>query len=183
MVNLITPKYRSHLLWSYYLRLTTVLCITLGAVLSIVAIFLLPTYLIVHAEAAQAEEYVKTANAMAEQRAKGQSQEVLATFHESVSLLNRAARPPAFAHVLEVVTTDLPRGVSLTSIKTEFGVDGAVRVTLQGTARTRAELIAYSNTLKKHPELTQVLVPVSDLVADVDSTFTVTGTWMSPTKK
>jgi hypothetical protein len=47
-------------------------------------------------------------------------------------------------------------------------------VTLAGQARTRAELIAFSNQLKRIPKLTEVVLPVSDLVADVDGNFTIT---------
>jgi hypothetical protein len=143
---------------------------------------LLPTYFLVHAEADQAAEYVEASRAIAAERAKSQSQETLATFTESVKLLTAAERPPTLAHVLEVVTSDIPKGISLSDIDITFPGNEKVVVALNGTARTRAELIAYSNMLKRHPELSSVDVPVGDLVANVDSSFSMSMNWTRPAK-
>jgi hypothetical protein len=182
MVNLISPAHSRKLYALYYARLAATAGTTLALALTVVAVLMLPSYFIIHAEADQAAEYVRTAEAIANERAKTQSQEALAAFNESVRHLQNADRRPAFGRVLAVITEELPRGVSLVDISTTYPDTEMVRATIRGTARTRAELIAYSNTLKRHPELVDVVVPVSDLVADVDSTFTVTATWVRPKK-
>lgn len=182
MVNLVSPTLRRRLSLRYYLRLATVLATSIGVALTITAALMLPTYFIIHAEADQAEGYVTTASAIASERAKGAAQETLATFHESVTLLTEAHRDPAFARIMSLLTEELPRGVFLSDASVVFQEDGNASVSLKGTARTRAELIAYTNTLKKVPEFTSVNVPVGDLVADVDGAFTVSLTWVRPQK-
>lgn len=182
MVNLISETLRSRLQWLYYSRLVTVVFTVLGLALLATALLMLPTYFFIHAEADQAEGYVRSAGDIATQRAKGQSQETLATFHEAVKLLTVSARDPAFQHIVSLITTDLPRGVSLSGVHLVYDTAGNAALKLDGMARTRAELIAYSAVLKKIPELTNVSVPVSDLVADIDSTFSVTATWVRPQK-
>lgn len=182
MVNLISPAHSRKLHALYYSRLIATAATTLACALGATAVLMLPSYFIIHAEADQAAEYVRTAEAIANERAKTQSQEALAAFNESVRHLQNADRRPAFGRILEVLTEELPRGVSLGDISTAYADQGTARLVVKGTARTRAELIAYSNTLKRHPELTNVVVPVSDLVADVDSAFTISATWVRPKK-
>ena len=177
MVNLVSPAQKKKLLRLYLLRVTAVAFFALAAVGVSVLVVLTPSYLVIHADADQAEEYVQTATELASQRAKGQSPETLARFHEAVSLLTKTARPPSYAHILDLTTQDRPLGVTLSSLSVVYEDSGAARVTLAGTARTRAELIAYANSLKKVPELSQVVVPVSALVADVQADFTISLRW------
>lgn len=180
MVNLISPKQRRSLAFLYVLRLVTAGLGTLGLVGALTVVLLLPSYFSIHAEAGQAEAYVATATKLAEERAKGQSQEVLQRFHESVTELTRSSRAPSYARILEVTTQDRPLGVGISSIDVAYDTAGNAAVTLTGVARTRAELIAFSNTLKKVPDLSQVVVPVSALVADTNAPFTLTMRWTRP---
>lgn len=180
MVNLISPTLRASLERLYYTHFVTVLCVALGCAFGIVAILMVPTYLFIHAEADQAAGYVKTASDIADTRAKGGAQETLATFHESVLLLTSAHRDPSFAHIMTLLTTDVPRGVSLSGVSVTYDESGNAHVSVDGIAKTRAELIAYTLKLKKITEFTDLNVPVGDLVADVDSTFSVTTTWVRP---
>ena len=180
MVNLLSPKQRTLLSRLYVLRLVTVLSLALANAGLVTLLLLLPSYFTIHAELDQASDYVEAATALATERAKGQSPETLQRFQEEVKFLTEYTREPRTARILELVTTDRPGGVFLTSITTLFDQKGAT-VSLAGTARTRAELIAYSNALKKVPEFSNVVVPVSALVADVDSTFTVSLRWTTPT--
>lgn len=173
MVNLITPKHRRELHLLYVTRLVTVFGLVCTAAGIGVAVLLLPTYLLIHAEVGQSAEYVQAASDIASQRAKGQSPETLQRFQEAVQLLTNAGREPATARILELSTQDLPRGITITSVKVVYSEKGDAKIDISGVARTRAELIAYSNQLKKIPELTDVTVPVSDLVADVDGDFAI----------
>lgn len=180
MVNLISPKQKAFLAQTYVSRFLTVAFLLLAGLGSATLALLAPSYFIIHAEADQAEEYVQTATQIAAERAKGQSQETLQRFHEAVGLLTKAGRPASYAHILSITTEERPAGVFIAEVHVAYEDDGSALVTLIGTARTRAELIAYSNMLKKTPELTAVVVPVSALVADVNSEFTITLKWVRP---
>lgn len=182
MVNLISPATRARLLRLYYTRFITVLATTVGVAFLISAVLMMPTYFFIHAEADQAAEYVQTANQIATQRAKGSAQETLSGFHESVKLLTASNRDPSFAHILGLLTSDLSRGVSLSAIAVTYDDAGNAKVAVDGIAKTRAELIAYTAQLKKIGEFTNLVVPVGDLVADIDSTFSVSFTWVRPKK-
>ena len=180
MVNLISPKQRVALVRLYLVRLTSTASFAFAVAGVVTVLLLLPSYFIIHADADQAAEYVETATQLSTERAKSQSPETLQRFQEEVNFLTVAARPPALARVLSVVTEDRPAGVYIQSMSLTFVSADSATIALEGTARTRAELIAYSNMLKKVPELSAVVVPVSALVADVDSTFTLSATWTRP---
>lgn len=180
MVNLISPKQKVAITRLYLVRLVSTVSFALAVAGVITVLLLLPSYFIIHADADQALEYVETARQLSTERAKSQSQETLQRFQEEVSLLTAAARPPALARVLSVVTEDRPVGVYIQSLSINFVSADSATIALEGAARTRAALIAYSNSLKKIPELSAVVVPVSALVADVDSDFTLSATWTRP---
>ena len=65
MVNLLSPKQKTYLTRLYVLRLTTVGLFMLAAVGGTVLALLVPSYLVIHAEADQAAEYVQTAQKIA----------------------------------------------------------------------------------------------------------------------
>lgn len=182
MVNLISPELRARLTTRYITRLATIATLAVGTAFFITAVVMLPTYFLIHAEADQASEYVETAKAIADERAKGAAQETLATFHESVRLLTDSGREPSYGHILSLLTDGRPRGVTLSDISVVYDESGNASVSVGGVARTRAELIAYSQELKEVVEFSNVTVPVSDLVADVDSSFSLTLTWIRPKK-
>lgn len=177
MVNLISRRQRYRMVETYVLRVVTVLGFALAAVGLALAVLLTPSYLILRAELGQAEAYVTAAQAIASERAKGQAPETLKRYEESVKLLTQAGRAPQTAPMLEQTTQDMPKGLALTAVSIVYAENGEGKLTISGRARTRAELIAYSNQLKKVPNLSSVVLPVSDLVADVDSEFTVTAVW------
>ncbi len=180
MVNLISPELRTRLSARYVIRLVTITTLTVGTVFLITAVLMLPTYFFIHAEADQATEYVETAKAIADERAKGAAQETLSTFHESVRLLTENTREPSYGRILSFLTDARPRGVALSDIAVVYEDNGNASVSVGGVARTRAELIAYSQALKEVIEFSDVAVPVSDLVADVDSSFSLTLNWIRP---
>lgn len=179
MVNLISPKHRAELTRLYLARLATSAATALIGAAIITTLLIVPSYLIIHADADQVNGYVQSVTDLATQRAKGQSPETLQKFQEEINFLTTSAQPPVLAHVLELTTQDRPGGVFISSVSTTIN-PGGVDVSIEGTARTRAELIAYANALKKIPELSDVVVPVSALVADIDSTFTLTCRWVKP---
>lgn len=180
MVNLITPAERATLTRLYLLRLATVALSALASAVLVTLVLLTPSYAMLRAEAEQAGSYVQSATALAEQRAKGQSQETLQKFQEAVTLLTGASRKPSFAEILAASTNERPAGVTVSTVTVTYDAQGNAVVSLQGTARTRAALIAFANELKRTPNLTQVVVPVSNLVADVDASFSMTMKWIKP---
>lgn len=180
MVNLLTPETRARLATRYYLRLATVTLVAFGLALALAAVLMLPTYFLIHAEADQAKEYVETANAIAAERAKGAAQETLAAFHEGVKLLTSSASDPSLARIMSFLTVNIPRGVTLSAVDVRYTKEGNASVSVTGVARTRAALIAYSQELKQVAEFRDVSIPVSNLVADVDSVFSITLVWQRP---
>ncbi len=166
----------------YYARVATVLLTGAGVAILIGAALLLPSYFFIHAEADQASAYVETAGSIADQHAKGAAQDTLAQFNEAIRLLSGADRNPVFAHLMTLITESLPRGVGVSTVSVVYDDSGNATIAVSGTAGTRAELLAYSDALKKVGELKNVTVPVSDLVADVDGSFSLTATWDRPRK-
>lgn len=182
MVNLISPARARSLYVLYLTRLAGVALLMLGMTGVVIAVLLLPSYFVIHAEIDQAAEYVAAATQLADERAKGQSQEVLQQFHELVTQLSATSHTSSYAHILELTTQDRPLGLGVSAVQVTYDDAGNATVLLSGTARTRAELIAFSNALKKVPELSAVVVPVSALVADVNAAFTISMQWTRPKK-
>jgi hypothetical protein len=176
MVNLITPALRRSLTTTYYIRLTTAASLAVAGALLVALFLLVPSYLFIHAEADQAEAYVTTATAIADERAKNEAPDTLQTFNEELKALKNIEHTPLFAKVVSVITGDIPRGVSLNKIDVE-NKGASAAITISGSAQTRAQLIAYADQLRHEQGMSNVIVPVSDLVADVDSSFSVSATY------
>jgi hypothetical protein len=179
MVNLITPTLQRTLTTTYYVRLTTAAALALSAAAAVALLLLVPSYLFIHAEADQAEAYVATATAIADERAKNQAPDTLKAFSEELAVLKKIEHSPQLAKAISAVTTDMPRGVSLNRLDAT-PKDGSVQLALSGIAQTRALLIAYADQLRKTQGVSSVNIPVSDLVADVNSSFTVTLVYTPP---
>lgn len=182
MVNLISPSTKRSLLYTYYTRLATAVLVLIGSATIIGVALLLPSYFLIHADADQAADYVKTASAIASERAKSAAPDTLARFTESVKLLTGANKSPAIAKVLALVSSDIPRGLSIDKIDVTFDQTGSAMIVVVGTAATRTELLSYENQMKNTHAFASVVVPVSDLVADTNSPFTLTLTWVPPPK-
>lgn len=178
-VNLISATRRASLVLRYRSAVLAVLLLALACAVTVGALLTLPAYFFVHAEADQANDYVVAAEAIAADRVKTDARQALSGFTMAVELLNASHTPPALAHTMTLVTEPLPRGVYLTKFSSRAETDGAV-LTIDGVAGTRAALIAYARALRAVPQLSEVTVPVDDLVAGTEAPFTVTLRWTRP---
>lgn len=172
-INLLPAAAKAELRLHYRLRLATVLFSVLGFVCCISAALLLPTYFAIRADADEAARYVAALTDLAAQRAQNPANRTLTIFAESIKLLGAADLPPVVGPAVATISGPLPNNVSVDRIELER-IEGAVDITITGTAATRASLIAYVDGLKATPNLQQVSVPVSALVPEINAPFTVT---------
>lgn len=173
MVNLLTKQTKSELLMKYYTRLATLVFVSLGCAALFSALLLLPSYFVIHAEADQASSYVSTVTAIADERAKSQAAEDLAVFKEEVAFLDTNRREARVARMLSTLTAEVPRGISIDSLVIDLSDPKTIQVATKGIAATRAILVAYRDQLKKSGDFLSASIPVSDLVADVNSGFSM----------
>lgn len=180
MVNLLPKSAQRTLFATYYGRLATTVLVLAGCAVLAGAVFLTPTYLMIHAEAGDAARYVKTLQDIADQRASGRAAETVTALGESIRLLEGASKDPQLGGALVAVTAGVPKGVSVDALEYGFNEDGTVGVKITGTAATRSALIAYSDQLKATRGLTAVALPVAALVAETNNAFVITAVYKTP---
>jgi len=174
MVNLLPYATQNALRRAYYFRIAGSFFFVTGCALLVGVVMLAPSFLLIHADADDAERYVTTLKGIADQRSKNASSEALAAFGEQVRLMNQLYRAPLIERALARATTNIPKGISINKISADYDKEGDIKLSMSGTALTRAALIAYTEQLKSSAEFSNVVVPVSALVLERDAEFSVT---------
>ncbi len=174
MVNLLPYASQNALRRAYYFRIAGSFFFAAGCAFLVGVVMLAPSFLLVHADADEAERYVATLKGIADQRTKNASSEALAAFGEEVRLMNQLYRTPLIERALARATTNIPKGISINKISADYDKEGDIRLSLSGTALTRGALIAYTEQLKGSADFSNVVVPVSALVLEKDAEFSLT---------
>lgn len=173
MVNILPKTAQDEIRTLYYLRLASTLMFLLAIVFLIEAALLAPSYLLAQNEAAAAKEYTATLQQTLALKESTGGAAALSVFAEEVSLLKSYYATPAIADVLSALTSKLPKGVSLYEILIVPPATTDGKVQIVGSAKTRAELLAFVASLQSNTLFKSVAVPVSDLVGDSNLPFTL----------
>lgn len=180
MFNLIPPQGKKALKWEYILRIGSVYAIMFSGVFLATTALMVPTYVYVssqlkategrmeagekaNAEYLSAEKEVKDANAIIAQ------------------LTGKTEQARVSALVEEVVRV-APQGVRFKTFSMESKNGAFTELTVQGSASSRATLLALKQSLESSSVFETATIPIGDLARDADLPFTVTVT-LAPNAK
>ena len=174
MVNILPKDDQKKLHLLYYLRLATAFLFLVAFMFLIGAALLAPSYLLARDEANVAKEYTTALQQTLELKESVGAGAALTSLAEEIALMKTYQSQPAIGDALAAITTKLPKGVSVSKILITPPVTAEGKIGLVGTAKTRAELLAFVSVLQENPLFTKVTVPVSDLAGDTNLPFSLT---------
>lgn len=172
MFTFLPQPYKSEVLREHRTRVVIVcLGLVIVAMLS-GAILSIPAFIATHAQRKSVEEDKVRLQAEASSEKGGQvTAEVRAIKAKLAILTAKSVRKPVVS-VLERVLA-LPRpGISIVDISLHRDEEKGI-VVLQGSADTRADLVAFSKGLQGEPSFSRVDLPVSALAKGKDISFTI----------
>ena len=175
MINLIPPHARKKVKIEYWVRTCTVWTMLMASGLLITAVFFLPSYVLIRSQLSAYESSYNEAAASdasyqgleSEVRmANAQAQRLLAneTEYSFTSILDE----------LDLLTTEAIEVEEITMTRSE--TLELKEFTIEGTAATRIDLVAYRDAIEAHNFFTSAELPISNLAKDRDVPFNITVT-------
>jgi Tfp pilus assembly protein PilN len=176
LINLLPPDRKRAFRRGYFFRLGTVAVLLLCAMVVIHGVFLLPSYLYLHA----IKQTRETELAGLDAKLSGPEQEAitarLSSLEGSASYLARLDTVPTASAAVRGILAVPRSGVRLRSITFAPPTPGAAdgKMTLSGVASTREALRAYVLALQQAPFVASAELPISAYAQETDIDFTIT---------
>ena len=179
MINLIPPRARKSVMREYWIRVVSVWLFLLGTGCLIVAVLLLPTYMMVHGQIVTLDGEVSAKGKTA--TSYNESATALTEASVKAALLTSRASTTPFSHYLKTLESIAGADIEVRSV--EYSNDGITngRITLAGVAQTREALATFRDTLEAYPAFMAVVLPISALIKDRDLLFSMDITIASST--
>ena len=173
MINLIPPAARKSVVFEYWLRVVSVWLFLFGTGCMIVAVLLLPTYMIVRGQIANLDGQVAAATEQTTTFDAGVAELKKASAAAAVLTENASSTPfSAYLMLLERIAGDT---VVLHSIAFTKDPAGG-HIVFSGEATTRESLAAFRDALEAHPVFTDVVLPIDSLIKNRDLLFSMSAT-------
>ena len=155
----------------YRIRFFIVFLFFVSLTILISSVFLFPSYLI----SSIAEKTTGAQAQIAESNIGTDTSVIAANLTSAQSLvtsISSSALPPLSSVVLRISSMK-PRGVSITSFRVEYAGTASSSVSIEGTAATRNDLVAFRQILEGDKSFTDVQVPISDLAPSSNIQFSM----------
>lgn len=174
MITFLSPEAKRVVTREYFVRVASVWALLFAAVAVAVAVLLLPTYVLLlrqlealSLQAAAPEDEANTEHYEAVHAA-------LSKAHVLARQLNASDAEPAASAVLREIQKAQTSSIVISSFFYEDTGAEAKGVRIEGIAATRESLAQFSAALERNPLFARAEVPVADLAADRDLSFTLT---------
>jgi len=175
MRNLLLEKDKKKIRQEYAIRLAAVALLFAFVAVLLGSIFLLPSFFLSNAKKQAMEErrdIIEQSIAVREQEA---SLTTLTDANEKLLLLSPPSDTVSLLELLTVVVEAQPSGISIREFfyTARNSDDGNNELRLSGVAERRENLLAFQNALRKKPIFSSVTLPVSNLAADQNISFSL----------
>ncbi len=171
MINLIPTSLRKKIILEYWIRVVSVWLIVLSVAGVLSLILFLPTYVLINS---QVGIYQGSIKAVSE---KASEYDVSA---KSLELANAQAKSlydlrlvENFSETLALLESLQGSNVSLISYDFKRNGNSLDKINITGKAVTRQALADFRDTLLKHPQISEVVLPISNLAKDKDIQFNI----------
>lgn len=170
MINLIPPSARKGIVREYWVRVLTVWLLLFGTGVFIVAVLLLPTFMLIHGQVTTLGEQMSDTAGMATTFDSSAAQ--LQAASEQAALLMQVASTTSFSAYAAVIERLAGTDVKLQTISfTHTPTGGTFK--LSGVADTRQTLASFRDALEADAYFREVVLPISALIKDKDLIFSI----------
>jgi hypothetical protein len=175
MINLIPPSAKADIRREYWARVTTVWVFICSGVAFVIAILLIPVYVLINS---QINVYAEAAEAAISENTKFQlSSASLIQASQRARLLTTLADEERFTDLVTLLDSIQNQNVTITTFefsRTQTEPVETAPILITGTALTRQALADFRTALLNHPAVDTALLPISNLTLDRDIIFSVT---------
>lgn len=173
MINLIPPEAQSHIVTEYWFRVAAVWLMMLAVTMGLVAILLLPAYVLVTNQVS-----VNTQAAEAIMAESGEQSSALKLLTQAnlyadavVVSAGRQSLLSVFDAIASVTTPDVISISNYSFARTDAALG---QIKIDGEALTRRDLISFRDKLTEHPLIDKVNLPIANLAKDKNIPFSIT---------
>lgn len=172
MINLIPPPAKRALRREYWTRITTVWLWLVVLVLAVSAIFAAPSFVLVSTQLDAYEQQLQAATAAADEQ--DQLAAAVQQSNSEAAAAYQLGTVTAFMPHYDAITGVQPADVTLQNFifNREEGV--ITNIVVSGSATTRRSLTSFSEALVASPYFVSADVPLADLAAQQDLSFSLT---------
>ena len=174
MFELLPENIRKIAQRKYISRLISLYSMGFLAVFAISISLLIPTYVYVDLKELVVINEQETLNQKSATSGVDTAQSYIASAKAKIGVVDRSKSIHPSLDVVDLVLSKVGSGIVVNSISYDRGSDTVkTKISLQGTAGTRDDLIRFSERLKSEPKFTKVDLPVSSFVKNKDVSFSV----------
>ena len=181
MINLIPPDAQKQVQREYWIRVVSVWFFLLGTAFVLVALFYVPTYLLLQLQlTGYAAEYADVTSQTGEFK---DAEVAIKHANEIAILLTNEKKEVLFSTIISEIEKITTEGITINSFAlSRKGVDlNTIAVT--GIAKTRANLSNFQSAIENNILFKSASLPLSNLTKDKDIPFSITITPKSSVKE
>ncbi len=176
MVNVLPQEKRRALRVRYYIALATFALYLFAGAALLGGVFLLPSYLASTEQATSYERYRDALAGALNLRERDNLERELASLAERVRITKDYSETPFAVGFFETVEGVHGDTVAIQSISFARG-EGGLAFSLGGEAATRAALLGFVESLRAASALSDISLPVSQLVTELRPPFSLRGVY------
>jgi hypothetical protein len=172
MINLIPEKAKREVVKEYWVRVVTMWLFTLSVSSLVVALLLLPVYVLV---TSQVEAYASDATEATKKVAEYDlSATSLVMASKQAQMIVALRQSESFSEMIELLESLKGEGIVLESFNLTRD-DGAKmgNIKIEGQALTRQDLVDFRDLLLSHSKIKEVNLPISNLAKDKNIPFNI----------
>jgi hypothetical protein len=175
MINLIPPIVRKAVITEYWIRVVSVWLYIVSVVSTALVFFALPVFIIV---TSQVDTYAKTSAEAAQRVADYDlSAGSLVRANVAAQKIFELRETNRYSDVIKLIESLQGDNISLDSFTLNLSKDSAVAVQVTGQADTRKALSDFRDTLLSQENISEVILPISNLARDKDIKFSISITF------
>lgn len=177
MINLIPPAGYTKVRKEYMLRMLATYFLLLSAVLILLTVALIPTYVLVRA---QMNDSVAHDKAGEEDTTVAQIESEITRTQGMITEFKKRTTTPDMSVFIHAIEKSAPSGIVFKNFTLGYTKNKITPIQLQGTAERREDLVAFKQALEKDALFASATVPIADLARERDVPFTMTITVATP---
>lgn len=173
MLNLLPEQQKKKVVREYTKRIWTIVFEGVMGVTIISAVFLLPVYLMSYGVYSAASKTKVDLEARIAESRRNSSEETIKDVYGTISILDKFKPSAEPGKLIESAISDKPAGISLDHISYTPSKDNPPVLDIYGQAKTRANLVTFSERLKINSNFSSVYIPISSFTKDRDIIFSI----------
>ena len=173
MKNLLPAQRQRTLTQVYFGRLSVVALAFVITIEAVVLVVLLPSYLAAHMQQGAHEQALEEAERQISEGGGNVARTFLGETDILLSYAEATQHHPSTTDLITLMQINASPGIAIEDFSLRTQNTGLMQATISGEAVTRTALVQYTEVLESDPRIAEVILPLRDLAASQNITFTI----------